>query len=283
MSRTNWLAAGALCAAVPAAAADVDGTELIKAAPVLCAILFVGILVLLETGRRFATSRLRSDPEGARAGVGTVEGAVFGLLALLIAFTFSGAAERFNARRALIVEETNDIGTAWLRLDLLPPEEQPALRELFRRYTDSRIETYRKLPDVEAHEAESARSARLQAQIWEHAIRAIRNADSAPTTTLLLPALNAMFDIASTRAMAGRTHPPLIIFIMLVAVVLAGATFVGYGMAGGRSRSWLHVLGFAIVMTLTVYVIIDLEYPRVGLIRVDAADQMMTVLRETMR
>jgi hypothetical protein len=257
--------------------------NLLKLAPLLCTVLFVGTVVLLETGRRLGVARLAADPEGARAGVGAVEGSVFGLLGLLIAFTFSGAASRFDARRQLIVEETNHIGTAWLRLDLLAANEQPELRELFRRYIDSRLETYRRLPDVKASEVERARSAQLQQEIWQQAVRVSRDSGSQPTTVLLLPALNDMFDIVSTRAMATRMHPPPIVFVMLVALILAGATLVGYGMAGGKSRNWLHILGFAMVMTLTAYVIIDLEYPRFGLIRVDAADQMLTELRETMR
>lgn len=275
--------AGAFCAAAPAGAADFDGMDFITAAPMLCAIFFAGILAVIEIGRRIGATRLASDPEGARAGVGAVEASVFGLLGLLIAFTFSGAAARFDARRQLIVEEANVIGTAWLRIDLLAANEQSAMRELFRQYLVSRLETYRKLPDIRASEAERARSARLQQQIWQEAVRASRDSGLQPTTMLLLPALNSMFDITSTRVMASRTHPPLIIFVMLIAVVLGGATLVGYGMAGGRSRNWLHSLGFAIVMTLTVYVIIDLEYPRFGLIRVDAADQMLIDLRESMR
>jgi len=82
--------------------------------------LFLGMLVLLEVGRRVGTRRLRKDPEGARTGISAVEGSMFGLLGLLIAFTFSGAASRFDARRQLITEEANDIGTAYLRIALLP-------------------------------------------------------------------------------------------------------------------------------------------------------------------
>ena len=100
--------------------------------------LFLGMLILLEVGRRIGIRRLEKDPEGAEAGVGTVEGAVFALLGLLIAFTFSGAASRFDTRRQLIIEETNDIGTAYLRLDLLSTEAQPGLREKFRQYVDTR-------------------------------------------------------------------------------------------------------------------------------------------------
>ena len=81
--------------------------------------LFLGTLLALVIGRQVGVRRIREDAEGARAGVGTVEGAVFGLMGLLIAFTFWGAAARFDARRQLIVEETNAIGTAGLRLDRL--------------------------------------------------------------------------------------------------------------------------------------------------------------------
>jgi hypothetical protein len=83
-------------------------------------------------------------------GFGTIEGSVLALLGLLIAFTFSGASARFDTRRQLIVEATNHIGTAYLRLDLLPAGAQPALRESFRRYVDARIEVNRKLPDMAA-------------------------------------------------------------------------------------------------------------------------------------
>ncbi len=82
--------------------------------------LFAGMLLLLDIGRRIGARRRAQDAGGAGAGTGAVEGAVFALLGLLVAFTFSGAASRFDARRALVVEEANAIGTAYLRLDLLP-------------------------------------------------------------------------------------------------------------------------------------------------------------------
>src|SRR5262245_47987101 len=89
--------------------------------------LFLGMVLLLEVGRRLGQRRQSLDAEGGRAGLGAVEGAVFALMGLLIAFTFSGAAARFDSRRQLIVDEANAIGTAWLRLDLLPASAQPAL------------------------------------------------------------------------------------------------------------------------------------------------------------
>jgi len=100
--------------------------------------LFLVMLFLFETGRRIGRRQMTKDTEGSRAGLGAVEGAVFGLMGLLIAVTFSGAASRFDTRRQLIAEEANAIGTAYLRLDLLADGAQPALRENFRRYADAR-------------------------------------------------------------------------------------------------------------------------------------------------
>src|SRR5215213_4102087 len=134
---------------------------------VFSAILFVGVLLLVAVGRRIGNRKLAEEGESATKGFGAVEGAVFGLLGLVLAFLFSGALGRFDARRGLVVEEANDIGTAWLRLDLLPSEAQPVLRELFRRYLDSRIAVYEKLPDQDASEMELARSNALQRDIWE--------------------------------------------------------------------------------------------------------------------
>jgi hypothetical protein len=245
--------------------------------------LFLGMLLLLETGRRIAIRRLAQDPEGAREGLGVVEGAVFSLLGLLIAFTFSGAATRFEGRRHLIVEEANDIGTAYLRIHLLPASAQPALRELFRQYLDSRLGMYQKLPDVEAAQAELARSLQLQGEIWSKAVEACRDSGSQPAHMLLLPALNAMIDITTTRTEAMKNNPPSIIFAMIVVLSLAASLLAGYGMAGGKSRSWAHIVGFAAVMAITVYVIVDLEYPRFGLIRVVDADRVLLELRESMK
>src|ERR1700739_2432989 len=172
--------------------------------PVLYSLfLFLGMLILLETGRRLGVMRRPKESEGERGNLGTIEGAVFALFGLLMAFTFSGAATRFNEKRMLIAEEVNYIETAYLRLHLLPQETQPALQDLFRRYLDSRLETYHSLPNMQAAEMEIADSKRLQEEIWTQAVDATRLPDSHPDAgKLLLPALNNMIDIATSRTMA---------------------------------------------------------------------------------
>src|SRR5262245_16861560 len=91
---------------------------------VLTAGLLLGMLLCMEIGRRIAIRTASQDPGKLSAGLGALDGAIFGMMGLLLAFTFSGAAARFDARRGLIVEESNDIGTAYLRLDLLPASAQ---------------------------------------------------------------------------------------------------------------------------------------------------------------
>lgn len=246
------------------------------------AALFIGILLLLALGRRIGARNLAREGEISQKGLGALEGAIFALLGLVLAFTFSGALARFDARRQLVVEEANAIGTAWLRVDLLPESAREPMRGLFRSYLDSRIETYRKVPDMTAVEAELARSAELQGQIWKLAVSSSPENGSPLGQMLLLPALNAMIDITTTRTEAARIHPPLVVFAMLGVLTLACALFAGYDMAVRRRLNPLHSLAFALVLAVTVYVIVDLEYPRMGLIRVTDSDEVLRELRESM-
>ena len=147
--------------------------------------LFLGMLLFLEAGRRLGARRVAKDLEGARPGIDASEGAVFALLSLLVAFTISGAASRFEARRELVAQEVNAIGTAYLRLDLLAPDARSALQGLVRQYVDSRIETYRKTSDPEAEQAERTKSVKLQNEIWTQAGAAV-SAQGQPHVAILL-------------------------------------------------------------------------------------------------
>lgn len=213
-----------------------------------------------------------------------MEAAVFGLLGLLLAFTFSGAASRFEARRHLISKETNAIGTAYLRVDMLPAEAQPEIRQLFRRYLEARVAAYSNTADAAATAARRSEAIALQADIWARSVAASKPATvPTPAAMLMLPALNAMIDITTTRAVALQNHPPRIIFLLLGGLCLVCSPLVGYVMCATRLRSWFYMMLIASTMSLTLYVILDLEYPRLGLIRIDSADQTLIELREIMR
>lgn len=244
--------------------------------------LFFGMLIFSEIGRRIGIARIARNPDGLAEGVGAAGAAVFGLLGLIMAFTFSGAATRFEDRRHLITAEVNAIGTAYLRIDLLPSDAQPEIKALMRQYVETRSTTHQ-TSDLSAINSKLAKAATLQSEIWTKALIACRRSD-APTqaATLLLPALNEMIDITTTRAMAAENHPPLVVFLLLGGLSLIGALLVGYDSSTNKERSWFHTIVFAAIMSMAVYVIVDLEFPRLGMIRVDAADQLLIDLWKSM-
>jgi hypothetical protein len=243
--------------------------------------LFVALFLCLEAGRRSGRKAFATDRPHP-AGLGTVEAVTFGLLGLLLAFTFSGAAARLDTRRVQIVDEANAIGTAWLRLDVLPADTQPRLRETFRKYTDSRIAMYRTFSTsgLDAARGEYARSAALQQEIWTDAVAASRDVPAA--TVVVLPALNTVFDLAATRLAAAQMHPPVVVYVVLALISLVCAFLAGYEMGATEVVSGAHMILLALVLAFTFYVILDFEYPRLGLIRIDDFDNLLVQVRASM-
>jgi len=239
----------------------------------------LAILVgLLELGRFFGRRKLRADPAWDGRGVNAMESTVLALLGLLLAFTFSGAWTRFDARRDLILRESNAIGTAWLRLDLVAAPARARLQEAFRRYVDLRIAATR-----HSETKPSAEIAAAQRVMWDEAVAAAQTAPDARVAQLLLPAVNDVFDLASARYVAVENHPPALIYVTLFAILLLAVLLAGFGMATGKSRHWLHIACFLVSLTFAIYVTIDLEYPRHGWVRVDNLDQLLVDLRATMK
>jgi len=246
-------------------------------------LLFPVTMIFLETGRCLGLRRLAHDPQGARAGAGAVESAVFALFGLLIAFTFTGAASRYETRRDLIVRHANATGTAWLRLDLLPAEVQPALRETFRLYVDGIIKVHRQAGDRQAVDQTMARLAKLQNEIWGLAQSAVSRDSRPQVATLVLPALNEMFDLLTCRYATMRFHVSKVILGFLIFLSLLASLLAGYGMAFAKRRNWLHMIIFALLVSLTLYVIFDFEYPRHGVIHLQEADYVYIELWKTMQ
>lgn len=225
-------------------------------------------------GRR----RLALHGEKANEGLGGFDASVFGLMGLLLAFTFTGAASRFEDRREMIVDEVNSLGTSWLRMELLPEPARSDTRALFREYLDGRIAAYANPDLVQAQTQLQEHTARMQSRIWERVMTATRETPSLQQAALL-PPINQAFDIATARLLATRQHPPLSIYAMLVTMVLVSGFLAGFSQAKATRQSWLHTAGFAITTTLALYLIIDLEYPRIGLINVTGFDQALVELR----
>jgi hypothetical protein len=243
-----------------------------------CSALFFAMLAVSWLGDRMAYRR--PLPPGTAEAGGVVVTAIFGLLALLVAFTFSTAFSRFDLRRGLMAEEATAIDTAWLRLDALPKEAQPALRESFRRYTACRARFFKSLRHPDRALAELARSEELQREIWKQAVAATGDPG---TRLLVLPALNAMFDITTKRTVWIRAHTPLLVFGALFVSALACAGLASYAAGTGRHLGRPYAIAFAAITSFTFYVIFDFELPSFGLIRLEYNSSILIELLRKMQ
>lgn len=231
-----------------------------------------------ELGQRWARRRSELDGEHVHTGVRSIEASVFALLGLLIAFTFAGATERVERRRQVLVEEANALSTVYLRLDLLPEPTRGRAQALLRDYLQARIRAYSRQSSPDVTTVEIRRAAAMQARIWREVLVGCEAA-GAPTCSLhTIPALNAVFDVQTERSMHEYMHPPLVIFALLYALAIACAVFAGAESSVRRRPSRGYLVGFSIIIPLTVYIVLDLEYPRRGALQLDVHDRVLTSL-----
>ncbi|MEZ4634376.1 MAG: hypothetical protein R2873_01670 [Caldilineaceae bacterium] len=250
----------------------------------VCALLFVVMVAVFYVTRWFALRHAApSDADGKIADA--VNSTTFALLGLLIAFTFSGAYGRLDARRHLIVDESNAISTAYLRLDLLPEATQPPLRELFRAYTTSRGSLYGDLINAESTARELKSSAAMQMDIWRQVMAAgdCDGAECESARLLLIPSINEMIDIVTTRTVAINTHPPMPVFVALFALAIIGSALIGVRAGRKEQFGHFHIFLFAVVVSSILYLILDIEYPRFGLVRLDHVNETIVNLLQMMQ
>ena len=246
-------------------------TTYVLAGLVLFALLVLAHLVGFRVARR---GRARAD-EGERSETSTLQGGMLALLGLLLGFTFAAASQRFDARKQLVLDEANAIGTAYLRATAVPGGEEVA--ELLRRYVDVRLEGAASARNPEDFRRAVGESERLHDAMWSRAA-ALARANPDPLRTLLLVAVNEVIDLHEKRLTAMRNHVPTIILVLLLMVSVLTMASLGHaaGVSGGRSMS--TALTFAMLVTLVIMVVVDLDRPERGLIRV--SQQSLQTLRD---
>lgn len=256
----------------------------------ITAVFFISSLILLNYGRYLGLRYLRYQGVDTMAGLATVETAVFALIGLLVAFTVSGALQRFDERRQLVTQEANAVSAAYDRLGLFEREVARDLKTKLKDYVHARIELYRMPHDFSVWQGEELwpheqqdKLLELKNKIWGATVAACPQDNFRPACSLALLALNSAFEVARLRAGAAEKHPPQIIYVMLFGLGLGGSLLAGFGMAAAKSRSWIHMVSFAATFAATLYVITDMEFPRLGLIRVEDFDHFLVDVNEQMR
>jgi hypothetical protein len=208
--------------------------------------------------------------------VGAIVAAILGLPAFLIAFTFGMGASRFEARRGLVLDEANAIGTTYLRAALVPEPHRKEIRSLLRDYVDVRLQGVE--PGMAAQAV--ARSEELQAQLWTQAV-SVAEKNPTPITGLFIQSLNDVFDLHAKRVtMALRNRIPGTIWGALYFTVILAMVGVGYyeGLLS-RTRT-LETLVLVAVFSGVLWLLADLDRPQEGLLKV--SQQAMIDLRNSM-
>lgn len=236
---------------------------LVLAEILLAVVLFGFLFGAFELG--FRVGRRRGPAAEVAGSLGTIQGAILALLGLLLGFSYSGAASRFLDRQQLSVQEANAVGTAALRADLLADPYRTRLKELLREYTRARIDMQGEI-DSPPTSPLRQRVEQLQKELFQTSADGIR-----PTPVLGGPVLNPvneLIDLHTTRLAAQRRHLPLAIFVLLLICAGVSLGSVGYG-NGVAGRRELLSFGLVFLVAATLWIILDLDFPRIGLIQVD--------------
>ena len=233
----------------------------------LLTILLVGLVVVLgasEIGRWLGA---HSDDHGS-SDVSTLESAVFGLLALMIGFTFAMALSRFETRRDAVLNEANAIGTTALRARLLPEPERKEVLKLLNQYVKIRLDiTQRPASRTELMTAIS-RSNELQESLWQRATTLAAKNNGMVPTGLFIQALNEMIDNQGKRLAALRNRVPNIVLLSLFGIAIVGSGFAGYANGLDPRRTQVPVYITAILVSGVIFLILDLDRPSGGFIAV---------------
>lgn len=260
-----------------------DYTRLVDWLPLWLLFVFALALVIgsVELGYRVGRLRRLADVAGPgekEAPVGAIVAATLGLLAFILGFTFSLSAARFDERRRMAVDESNAIGTAYLRAGMLGQPESSAARDLLRQYVDVRLS----MVDPSAIESGFARSTELHTALWTQASQAIGKDNRSIPAGLFTQALNEVIDLHSKRALiALHSRLPGLLWLVLCIVVMGAMGSLGYQQGLDGSRRSLAVGALAFTFSAVMYLVADLDRPQEGLLRV--SQRSMQELQGSMR
>lgn len=226
------------------------------------------VLLAIEVGYRMGCQARRRSRDEKESPVSAMAGSILGLLAFMLAFTFGIVADRYDARKELVREEANAIGTAYLRSTFLPEADRSAAAALFKDYVDQRLIA------VRSREADRMRKAmaeadRIQQALWTMAVAHARTDMNSDVAALYVEALNAVIDIHALRvAIVWQVRIPLAIWLVLYALILLGMLAIGYQTGIADSKRSFSMPLLAIAFSLVIALISALDHAESGIIPV---------------
>ena len=235
---------------------------------VVFAATIITVMVANEVGYRLGRVSHRHSDDEKESPVSAIAGSILGLTAFMLAFTFGIVTDRYDARKALVRDEANAIGTAYLRSDFLPEPDRSEAANLFRQYVDDRLAAAQSRDLDQTHRVLMA-SDRIQHQLWNMAVVNARKDMNSDVAALYIDSLNAVIDLHATRVAVGlHARVPAGIWLVLGVLVILGCTGVGYqtAIAGSRRSRAMPIL--AISFAMVIVLIASLDRPMSGFITV---------------
>ncbi len=231
--------------------------------------LYISILLLLVmTAILFFAYNLGEKSKRVSTEDSGILGSMVGLFALLLAFSFGMAGSRFENRKNNLIEETNCIGTAILRSDIYPDSSKVAFRHDFEKYLDARILFFKAKkndPNIEVALKNADKAAK---SLWKRASFYAKQKEYFLQSNMMLPALNNMFDIASTIDALFNSYVPETIIYLLLVFALILSFYVGFNAGFKQHIDKIFLLGFCLLTSIVIYTILDLDRPRRGAINI---------------
>ncbi len=225
-------------------------------------------------GRRTADHHEPTDT--MRSAVGFITGGMLGLFAFLMGISFSLSSARYDQRRESVLNEANAIGTAWLRAGMVGGQEGADIQRILRDYTSVRIEFVQAAADPAREQQIIGQTNTMQTEIWTLAVQVAQRAPT-PVSTIFMTSLNDMFDLATTaRRNFNRGVPTYVLrLVFIVAMLSVGA--MGYQFGINRNRQPIVSALLLITWTLTIVLVLDIDAPRAGSVRVDPSPLIWTL------
>jgi ribose/xylose/arabinose/galactoside ABC-type transport system permease subunit len=235
----------------------------------ISALLFIAILIAYEIffhiGRLYQN---KTDYE-VKSQTTAIQAGILGLLALLLGFTFNMALQRFDNRSHAVINEANTIGTALLRTRLLPEPYNSTIYSLLQKYIDLRIEISSvDLTMKNQRKSINDKTDEIQNQIWDQVIKAAEIDPRPVTTGYFIASLNDLIDARGERNALLQRHVPEVILFLLFSVFIISGALMGYTSGLGLKRAYIPTVIFSLLLVLVVFIIIDLDRPKRGLITV---------------
>lgn len=247
---------------------------------IVAIIIFVIILIINKAGFEYRKYLVAKKPDDVPESLGTLEGSLLGLMALMIAFTFNMATAKFESRRSTVVEEANTIETTLLRTDLYPDSLRKGYMPEFTEYINARHEYYLAADRPKKLEAALSKSREIAGRIWKRTMDNSRIVENRLVTQPVIQELNKMIDLISKREGLRQAKVPPLIIYMLFLLTFVSAFISGYSHKV-RKRNMVMTLAFAVMTTLTLYLIIEMDRPQRGFITIEEAEQKILEIKHT--